>query len=212
MRKGFLLVTFFMGLLLGHTQKDIYTSKNFDEYAKDHEVLAILPFKTALRLDDGVEEEKLRKLKEKEGLAVQNALESYFLKRKKRKKFSVEFQDAAETNALLKQKGVTYENLDTYTPKELSKLLGVDGIIGGTLIISTLISEEVDEPFDLISLLRGKSDFGKINIKIADGPTGKLLWKYTLTINRRSGKNTEAIIDKMMRKAARKFPYDREHD
>ena len=58
----------------------------------------------------------------------------------------------------------------------------------------------------------GKSDFGRIAIKISDRETGKLLWKYEKTITRRSGKNTNSIIEGMMKAAARKFPYDRERE
>ena len=94
--------------------------------------------------------------------------------------------------------------------KELCNILGVDGIISGNLTLRALISKGVPEnPFDFFSLFK-KSDYGRIAIKISDGKTGKLLWKYEKTITRKSGRNTKAIIDAMMRKLSRKFPYDRE--
>ncbi|ETN96105.1 hypothetical protein P278_18270 [Zhouia amylolytica AD3] len=192
-------------------QKTIYQSATFENLSKDHKVLAILPFDTLLEITDfdDLTPEESASLKEKEAYAVQNALETYFLKRKKRKNFSVSFQNVKNTNAILEKNGITYENLDIYTTKELAEILGVDGIINGNLRISALISEGVSTSYDFMSFITGKSDYGKIAIKVSDGATGKLIWKYENTITRKSGKNTIAIIETMMKKAARKFPYDR---
>ncbi len=195
---------------LSFAQKDIYTSRNFKELTGDHETIAIIPFNTKLQLDDQLSTSKLKELEKQEAYVVQDALETYFLKRKKRKKFTVEFQDIQETNAVLKKNNITFDNIDTFSPVELCKVLGVDGVISGTLKLRTLISKDVDESFDIISIFKGKTDFGNINIKISDGRTGKLLWKYAKTINRKSGRNSYAIVERMMRKASRKFPYDKE--
>ena len=56
----------------------------------------------------------------------------------------------------------------------------------------------------------GDANYGRIGVKISDGTTGKLLWKYEKEINKKSGRNTNDLIDRMMKLAARKFPYDRE--
>lgn len=193
-------------------QKNIYQSEKFESLSKDHKTLAIVPFLATLKLDDGerLDKRQLEALEEQEGYAVQNALETYFLKRKKKKRFSVEFQDIKNTNALLAKHNITIENIDIYTTQELCDILGVDGLISGNLTLRVLISKGVPEAmFDFLSLFK-ESDYGRIAIKISDGDTGKLLWKYEKTINRRSGKNTRAIIEAMMRKLSRKFPYDRE--
>ncbi|MFD0860931.1 hypothetical protein ACFQ1M_01820 [Sungkyunkwania multivorans] len=203
-----LLLLIFSAEMFG--QKNIYVSKRFDELSKDHKELAIIPFLTTLQLDEKLSEEKLEEMENKESYTVQNALESYFLKRKKRKKFTVEFQNIEDTNTILKRNNITLQNLDTYTTQELCKILDVDGLISGNLLLSTIISEDIDDSFDIVSIFRGKSNFGRISIKVSDGSTGKLLWKYAKTINRKSGRNTFAIVEAMMRKASRKFPYDKD--
>ncbi len=191
--------------------KNSYESPDFDELTETHQKIAIIPFLTSLNLDEDINGDMLEKLEEQEGYEAQNALETYFLSRNNRRKaFVVDFQDVEETNRMLSKNGVSYQNLDIYSPKELCKILDVDGIVSGKLILSALISEGIDESFDLIAFLSGKSDFGKIIIKTSDGDTGRLLWRYEQTITRKSGKNTFAIIEKMMRKATRKFPYDKE--
>lgn len=191
-------------------QKDLYESNRFDELSEDHEVLAIIPFFTNLDLEDNRNKEESRRLEEIEGYAVQNALETYFGRGKKKKKFSVEFQNTKDTNAMLAQNEITYENIDTYTIKELSEILGVDGIISGNLDLNILLSRGIPAGFSILDYLLGDANYGRIGIKISDGKTGKLLWKYENEITKKSGKNTEDLIDKMMKKMTRKFPYDKE--
>jgi len=169
-----------------------------------------MPFLTNLDLEDEISKEDLGEREEKEGLAVQNALETYFSKRKRKKKFSVEFQNTENTNALLAQNNITYENIDVYTIKQLSEILKVDGIISGNLDLNILLSKGVPDEFSFLDYFLGDANYGRIGIKISDGSTGKLLWKYEKEINKKSGKNTDDLIDRMMKLASRKFPYDRE--
>lgn len=199
----------FVGITV-QAQKDIYESGRFDELSDDHEQLAIVPFITQLELEEGVSQDELKTMAEREGYAVQEALETYFSLRKKRKKFNVEFQNVKNTNALLKQNGIDYKNIDIYTVKELSEILGVDGIISGNLHLNILLSKGVPTDFNLFDYFSGNANYGRIGIKISDGDSGKLLWKYEKEITKKTGKNTTELIDKMMKQASRNFPYDRE--
>jgi len=192
------------------SQKNIYESRKFDDLTEAHEILAIIPFLTHLDLENKISKAELRAREEKEGYAVQNALETYFSQRKKRKKFSVDFQNIKNTNALLTQNNIDYENIDVHTVKELSEILGVDGIISGTLDLNVMLSDGVETKFNFLDYFLGDADYGRIGVKISDGKSGKLLWKYEKEINKKSGKNTDDLIDRMMKLAARKFPYDRE--
>ncbi|MGD1946569.1 MAG: hypothetical protein ACFB0A_10000 [Croceivirga sp.] len=208
-KKLVFLLMFFIAFW-GHAQKDIFESNRFDELSEQHKVLAIVPFITQLDLEQNITKTELKKLAQKEGYAVQDALETYFSRRKKRKKFNVDFQNVEETNALLSQKGIDYSTIDVYTGKELAKILGVDGIISGSLDLNVLLSKGVSTDFSLLDYFRGKTNYGRIGIKISDGTTGKLLWKYEKIITKKTGKNTDELIDKMMKAASRKFPYDKE--
>lgn len=196
---------------LGIAQKSVYQSDSFESLSKDHKTLAILPFSARLELGNQgeVAEAKMRELEMQEGYAVQSALETYFLRRDKRRDYRIDFQNVKNTNALLKKAGITPENMDIKTTQELSEILGVDGVVTGDVTLNALISEGVDTSFSLIDYFSGKSDYGRIAIKLSDGKTGKLLWRFEQIIDRKSGKNTTAIIDKMMRKSTRKFPYDK---
>lgn len=198
--------------ILGSAQKTIYENQHFKELSEDHKVLAITPFLALLELEDqNLSKEAINSLENQEGKAVQNALENYFLRRKEKKKFIVDFQDIKNTNAILAKNGITIDNIDIYTTQELCKILNVDGIISGNLRLNTLISESIPD-VSFFSVITGESNFGRIAVKISDGDTGKLLWKYEKTITRKSGKNTNSIIEGMMKGAARKFPYDRDRE
>lgn len=212
MKKIATLLLIFICIVKANAQGNIYTSEKFEDLSKDHKVLAILPFYATLHLENSkdITDENLKKLAEKEGYVVQSALETYFLKQKSKKKFEVTFQNIQITNDLLAKNNISLDNLDVYTSKKLANLLGVDGIISGNLTLKALISEGVSTDFDIFDYLLGDSGYGRIAIKIADGKTSKLLWKYENKITKKSGKDTYEIITDMMKKAARKFPYEKE--
>lgn len=192
------------------SQKNIYENGRFDELSEDHKILAIVPFIAKLELEQSLSKEEQTKLAEREGYAVQDALETYFSRRKKRKKFNVEFQNIKNTNALLAQNNITYENIDIYTVKQLADILNVDGIISGNLDLNILLSKGVPTDFKFLDYFSGDADYGRIGVKISDGFSGKLLWKYEKEITKKTGKNTAELIDRMMRLASKKFPYDKE--
>ena len=209
MKKNLIYLLLFISVAL-HAQKNIYESDKFDALSSEHEVLAIIPFLTNLELKDQISKTELKALEKKEGYAVQDALEIYFSRIKKKKKFSVEFQNIKNTNAILAKNDIDYDNIDVYTIKELCKILEVDGIISGNLDMNILLSKGIPDGFSFIDYLMGDSNYGRIGMKISDGQSGKLLWKYEKEINKKSGKNTNDLIDGMMKSATRKFPYERE--
>lgn len=208
--KSTLLVVFLLASFFGYGQKNIYESARFESLSKNHKVLAIIPFIAHLDLEEELSQDERTALEEKEGYEVQNALETYFGRGNRRKKFSVDFQNIQNTNAILSQNNINYSNIDTYTIKQLCELLKVDGIISGNMDLNILLSKGVPTEFSFMDYIRGDANYGRIGIKISDGATGKLLWKYEKEINKKSGRNTIELIDKMMKKAARRFPYEKE--
>lgn len=205
---------FSVGVAAAQT-REIYTSPKFKELAKDHKVLAILPFKATLSLrpnevaknggPEGVHQLELR-----EGLSVQSALQSYFLKQKEDKDMAVDVQDVAKTNALLAKNNITADKLPTMTMEELAQMLGVDGIISGTFESSQPFSNGAAIAMTMLVGFSGSTNTGKLCINIHDGKTSELLWKYDKTLGRGLGSDTGSIITVIMRKASRQFPYSKE--
>jgi len=222
------LFIFFSASILSGQTKEIYTHPQFDSIAKDHTVLAIVPFEVILRLRrkeaKKLEPEDFEKLEKIEGEAVQTALQSYFLKQKEKDSFKVSFQDISETNTRLVQAGWTNDSLRVKTTKQICRKLQVDGLISGTIMTKKLLSDEGAAALTALgigvsavgALFGGTPDWsgsGPTNtgfciINVHEAKEGKLLWRYEEELSRGLGSNTNSIINAMMRKAAKKFPYE----
>lgn len=195
--------------------REIYTNNNFRALAQSHKVLAIMPFNVHLQLrpqevTKNGGPEGVARLEQREGLDVQQALHSYFLKQKASNDLTVDVQDPMRTNALLAQSGLTPTQLATQTPEQLAKLLGVDGIISGDFSSTQPMSNGAAVALSLVVGVSGPTNTGKLLINIHDGKTGELLWKYDKSLSRGFGSDTNTIVTTIMRKASRQFPYSKE--
>jgi hypothetical protein len=214
-------------VLFGQTLEN-YTHPQFDSIAKGHTLLAILPFKVMLRLRPRVskklEPEDFERLEKIEGEAAQTALQSYFLKQKEKDSFKVSFQDVHETNAILAQAGWTDDSLRLKTTKQICRKLRVDGVISGTIMTNRLLSDEGAVALTALGIGvsavgalfggtpdwtgPGRTNTGNCTINLHEAKTGKLLWTYEKELSRGLGSNTNSIINAIMRKASKKFPYE----
>jgi hypothetical protein len=191
--------------------REIYVNPNFTELAKHHSKIAVLPFKTIIKLRpkqmEKMTPEQFDKLQNDEGLAVQSAVLSYFLKRKEQHDLNVSVLDVNTTNALLKKNNINNENIDSFTPAELCTLLGVDAVLSGLFQTDKPMSDGASLALFMVVGFAGPTNSGSVTININDGKTGELLWKYDKTLSRSLGSDTNTIIKTMMRKASRKLPY-----
>ncbi len=80
---------FFTQVALG--QKNIYENKQFKNITSTHQSIAILPFLASVNLEQGLSDEMQLELEASEGYAVQEALETYFLKMEKKKALQGKF-------------------------------------------------------------------------------------------------------------------------
>ena len=208
-----LLFALFLSVGASAQTKEIYTNPAFETLAKQHKTIAILPFEAHVGLRPNqmkaMTPERIKEMEQNEGLAVQSALQTYFLKVSSKDDYTVSFQDAATTNALLLKNNITPENIKSFTPAELSKVLGVDGIISGTFTTDKPMSDGASLALGLAVGFYGATNSGKTAINIYDGTSGELLWKYEKSLSRGLGSDTGTIITTIMRKASKKFPYSK---
>lgn len=198
---------------VSHAQtKEIYTNPKFVSIATDHQLIAILPFEVTLTLRPNemakMKQGDLEQIQQREGAAVQSAIETYFLKRKEKEIFKVNFQDVSKTNALLAKSGWTTESLRTKTKDEICAVLGVDALISGTLFTNKPMSEGASIALGIVFGVWGPTNSGKCTINVHEGKEGELMWKYEKTLSRSLGSDINSVINAMMRKASRKFPYE----
>lgn len=211
MRKHFLTLTLTLLSLISFAQTSLYKHPKFEEYAKSHETIAILPFSTSITLRPkemkSISTSQIDKMEQDEGISVQNAMFSWFLKRDKKGASTVTFQDPITTNTKLKNFGVTYENLNDYTPDQLADILGVDAIIMGTFETSKPTSEVTNVAMNLLGGVSGASNRAVLNMNLYDANEGLLLANYNKSATGSVGSTTEQLITTLMKKASRRISY-----
>ncbi len=199
-------------LTLSAQSKAIYVNPDFAKLAKRHRELAILPFDVTMDLRpkerEQITEEQMHEMESNEGKGVQGALHSYFLKKRAQNEFRVDFQDPRKTNAELTKAGIDLTTVREHTPAELASLLGVDGVVWGDFRTTKPMSEGASAALGILFGVWGPTNSGSISIQISDGTSEEILWKYDKTLSRSLGSDINTIIDAMMRKASRKFPYN----
>ncbi|MEB2776692.1 hypothetical protein SYJ56_15310 [Algoriphagus sp. D3-2-R+10] len=192
-------------------QTSLYEHPKFEEYAKTHETIAILPFNASITLRPkdmkSMSVDQLEKMEQAEGISVQNGMHSWFLKRDKKGNSTVAFQDPITTNAKLKKFGVTFENFDEFTPNELADILEVHAIIMGTFETNKPMSEGANLALNLLVGFGGASNKAILNMNLYDGEEGVLLANYNKSVSGSLGSSTEDMINVLMKKASRRISY-----
>lgn len=211
--KKHLLSILFLAISINITaQTNLYENPEFDEIAKSHKIIAVVPFKTQVKLRPkqmkDMSNEQLHKLEKSEGEGIQSAMYSWFLKRKKRGKLlSLEVQDPKVTTALLKRNKIDYDNITDYTPKELANLLEVDAVISGDFETNKPMSEGASVALGVLFGAWGSTNNAIINMTVHNALDGVLLWNYNKKVRGSIGSSPEDLINILMRKASRRLAY-----
>ncbi|MCL5128676.1 MULTISPECIES: hypothetical protein [unclassified Algibacter] len=211
--KKLLFSILFLTITIGATsQTNLYENPEFDEIAKSHKIIAVVPFKTQVKLRPkqmkDMSNEQLHKLEKAEGEGIQTAMYSWFLKRKKRGKLlSLEVQDPKVTTALLKRNEIDYDNVLDYTPKELADILEVDAVISGDFETNKPMSEGASVALGVLFGAWGSTNNAIINMSVHNALDGVLLWNYNKKVRGSIGSSPEDLINILMRKASRRLAY-----
>ncbi|MEO5789027.1 MAG: hypothetical protein ACOH2D_07400 [Gelidibacter sp.] len=203
-----LLFTFIVNL---NAQTNLYEHPQFDQISKDHRTIAIVPFKTKVKLRPkqmkDISSEQLDRIEKAEGEGIQTALYSWFLKRKKRGDMkTVEIQDSRTTTAILSKNDINYNNITNYTPQELAKILGVDSVISGNFETNKPMSEGASIALAFLGAW-GSTNSAVINMSVHNAEDGTLLWNYNKKVKGGLGSSSEDLINVLMRKASRRLSY-----
>jgi hypothetical protein len=194
------------------SQTNLYENPEFDNIAKTHKIIAIVPFKTQVKLRPkqmkDMSSEQLNRIEKSEGESIQSAMYSWFLKRKKRGDLqNLEIQDPRTTTAMLKKQNIDYNNIMDFTPQELAKLLEVDAVISGDFETNKPMSEGASVVLGALFGFFGSTNSATINMSVHNALDGVLLWNYNKKVNGSIGSDTEDLINILMRKASRRLSY-----
>jgi hypothetical protein len=190
--------------------KQVFTSPKMQAEIFKHKKVAILPFiatisykKLPKNFDKAANEQDQNNL----ATNLQQGMYTYLLR--KADEYTVSFQDVERTNALLKQKGM-YDRLNEVTQDSICKVLGVDAVVkcsfsyertsseGGAIVKSVLLGSSF-----------GKTASGSLTMQIYNGSDGELLWRFYKEMNEDVTSSANQVMERMMRKVARNFPYEK---
>ena len=193
-------------------QTNLYENPNFDEISQSHKIIAVVPFKTQVKLRPkqmkDMSTEQLNRIERSEGESIQSAMYSWFLKRKKRGDLqSLEIQDPRTTTAMLKKQNIDYNNIMDFTPQDLAKILEVDAVISGEFETNKPMSEGASVVLGALFGFFGTTNSATINMSVHNAADGVLLWNYNKQVSGSIGSDTEDLINMLMRKASRRLAY-----
>lgn len=189
----------------------IYKSADFDAAFARHKTVAILPAEvtTQLRPNEAkkVTAEQIEEMTQKTGYDIQDKMYSWLLRRSSKFHYTVTFQDVSRTNALLKDAGLTYNDIKAKDRADLAKILKVDAVMQDKARMDKPMSEGAAVALGLLVGVWGATNKVETTINIHDGKSGNLLWKYDYEASGSVGSSTTKLVDALMRNASKKFPY-----
>lgn len=191
----------------GQASKQTYEAPNFKSEIASHKIIAILPLKVSISYkkmpkDYNAEGNKLEE--QKQGLGLQSGMYTYLLR--KSKDFTVTCQDVETTNILLKKAGI-FDKLDETLKDSICKVLKVDAIIGANYAYERTGSEAGAIAKSLLFGFGGSVASGLLTLQIYSGKDGSLLWRFTKEMNEGAFSSANEMVERMMRKVSRNFPY-----
>lgn len=214
MKKTLLLFLIISCSLLTKAQyenaKQVFTSPKLDTTIKRHQLVAILPFETTMSFKKPPKAFDLQAHREKEksmASSIQSSMYTFLLR--KASQYTVEFQDVEKSNILLRKAGML-DKLNEYTKDEIATVLGVDAVISGKFETEQTRSEGgAIVTTVLFGSLGSKTGTGALTIVLHDRMQGELLWRFYKSMNDSVLSSSDELIDRMMRKVSRNFPYSK---
>jgi hypothetical protein len=187
-----------------------FLNPNFAELTKNHKQLAILPFRVAIdlkHLPKNMTVEMVNQNAKEEGLEFQKQLYARLLQRSQEDGYTVGFQDVDQTNAMLQKAGLSLDSLSAHTKDEISKLLGVDAMVSGTVHQTQPTSTGAAVAQTLLLGFSGTTQRVDINMSIHNGADGALLWSYDHNDKGGLMNSVEGMVKSLLKKVAGNFPY-----
>jgi len=214
MKKTLLILVLLSTTLFANAQyenaKQVFESPKLKSAVAAHRTVAILPFGSKITLKKQPKDFNLEAHVQKEkamASSIQSSMYTFLLR--KSDKYTVEFQDVERTNVLLKKAGL-FDKLDEVTKDEVAKVLGVDAVISGKFETEQTRSETgAIVTTVLFGGIGSKTGSGSLTMTINDGTSGEMLWRFFKAMNEGVFSSSDELVDRMMRKVSRNFPYSK---
>lgn len=210
MKKIIALIIILMPLIALAQEKQTFESPNLKSIITKHKIVAILPYTVSItyrKQPKGFSAEANKAQELSMATSIQGSMYTYLLRRGK--DYLVSFQDVDKTNVLLKRAGMEGK-LNEFTMDEVAKTLGVDAVIGGRFETEQTKSDGAAiATMVLLGGLGGKTGSGSLTLTLSNGADGDLLWRFFKTMDDTVGGSTDDLVERMMKKVSRNFPYEK---
>lgn len=211
MKKSWFTFSLLLLVVVASGQTRLFVEPTFSTIARDHKIIAIVPFRATISLRPNqmasLKEGQLEKMQEEQSRDIQMAMYAWFLKRKQQGSMWVDVQDATKTTAILARNGINYANISDHTPEEIAGLLNVDAVVSGTLVTNKPMSDGASLALGLLVGFWGATNKATINMFIHNAADGKVLVNYNKAVAGSVGSSNDQLINIIMRKASRRIPY-----
>lgn len=190
--------------------KQVYSAPKMQTEILKHKKVAILPFVATIsykKLPKNFDKTANEQDQNNMAANLQQGMYTYLLR--KADDYTVSFQDVERTNALLKQKGL-YDKINEVTQDSICKALGVDAVVKCSFSYERTSSEGgAIVKGVLLGAAFAKTGSGSLTMQIYNGADGELLWRFYKEMNEDITSSANRVMERMMRKVARNFPYEK---
>lgn len=190
-------------IFLQSCAKVFYTS-DARSIASTHKIIAIIPPNVSIAARKKVDGNALIEQQKTESINFQREMYSWMLKRKMQGTIFVDIQDVETTNAKLAAAG--FQDTKLLTPSDLSRVLGVDGVLTSNYSLSKPMSEGAAIAMAVLVGWWAPTNEAVASLSIHDGSSAKMIWNFDHKMSSSLGSPAK-LVDELMRQASRKMPY-----
>ncbi len=214
-------------LLLAVSCTPYYIASNFNSRTAKHTKVAVLPFEMLFigRMPAKLTEEDILEIEEAEAVVFQVSFYNEILRSTKngRRPIGIDLQHYDETLDLLNKNNIGIRESWRTDPKELAAILGVDAVVKVSIEKTRFMSDLASFGLELgIYKLNDLTDYRlwplalfvnptskkvKSSYYLLDKEDGTAIWSISYDIEADWTRPTEEIINHIIRRSAKKFPY-----
>jgi len=207
-------------MLSGCASSKDFVAENFATIKNTHKKIAILPFGVQFQnpLDyskqaKGNAVQQVRrpfsKQEQEASLDAQKELFMNIAKQVEKGRYEIAFQDFTRTNKVLAANGIRLEDVKFQNKADLAKLLDVDAVIFGELIVK--ISRPTDRSMSISPVMMNNTRFNdgvETDVKLFDAASGDLVWSTALSNQPNNRMDTpHQLSTSLLNQVAKSLPY-----
>lgn len=217
--KGLLAIALVALILSGCASSKDFIAENFATIKNTHKKIAILPFSVQFQNPlDYSTQKKRNPIQEKHSYSKQeqeasfDAQKEFFMtvaKQVEKGRYEIAFQDFTRTNKVLAENGIRIEDVKFQNKADLAKLLGVDAVIFGELIIK--ISRPTDRTMSISPVMMENTRFNdgvETDVKLFDAASGEMVWSKAISNQPSNRMDTpHQLSSSLLNQVAKNLPY-----